>query len=373
MIRFLAVLVAVGAITAYVFKIMLMLDVNKRVYNHRPGPCRVVEGVEHGSEDIALVEDEGIAFVTSGVQYLTPRGKGVKGQIFLYDFKQEGNWKVVPMKINGKYDQVAKMTIKENFHPHGISHIATSLGIIRLFVINHSKSFQHSVFVLDWDRKARVLNLVKIIENEKFISLLRPNDLVAVSEDAFILSNDGSSQSSLLNMLEILSMYPFGSIVFYDGKVSHWLQSSVVSPNGIALDRERTHLIVSHINSELISVYKLQQDYRSLSHVADIPLLTSADNLYVDKTGAVWTGAHPVSKDAIKHLGNCEDLKDYGPSQVLRIVFSKGYRSWEISEPFADDGRLISSSSIAVPYNNQLLIGSVCRQLVHCEIRPETI
>uniref|UniRef100_A0A158P868 Arylesterase n=1 Tax=Angiostrongylus cantonensis TaxID=6313 RepID=A0A158P868_ANGCA len=310
----------------------LMLDVNKRVYNHRPGPCRVVEGVEHGSEDIALVEDEGIAFVTSGVQYLTPRGKGVKGQIFLYDFKQE-----------------AKMTIKENFHPHGISHIATSLGIIRLFVINHSKSFQHSVFVLDWDRKARVLNLVKIIENEKFI---RPNDLVAVSEDAFILSNDGSSQSSLLNMLEILSMYPFGSIVFYDGKVSHWLQSSVVSPNGIALDRERTHLIVSHINSELISIGYFQ-DYRSLSHVADIPLLTSADNLYVDKTGAVWTVSVRWA--------------------VLRIVFSKGYRSWEISEPFADDGRLISSSSIAVPYNNQLLIGSVCRQLVHCEIRPETI
>ncbi|VDM62165.1 unnamed protein product [Angiostrongylus costaricensis] len=314
-----------------VFSFRLMLDVNKRVYNHRPGPCRVVEAVEHGSEDIALVEDEGIAFVTSGVQYLTPRGK-------------------------------------ENFHPHGISHITTSLGIVRLFVINHSKSFQHSVFVLDWDSKARELNLVKIIEDEKFI---RPNDLVAVSEDAFILSNDGSSQSSLFNMLEILSMYPSGSIVFYDGKVSHWLQSSAVSPNGIALDQERLHLIVSHINSEI----GYFQDYRSLSHVADIPLLTSADNLYIDKSGAVWTvsGAHPVSKDAIKHLGNCEDLKVYGPSQVLRIVFSKGYRSWEISEPFADDGRLISSSSIAVPYNNQLLIGSVCRQLVHCDIRPETI
>ncbi|KAJ1356993.1 hypothetical protein KIN20_015004 [Parelaphostrongylus tenuis] len=219
MFRCLLVLIVVGALTAYIFKIMLMLDVNKRVYNHRPGPCRKVEGVEHGSEDIALIEEDGIAFITSGIYYMAPRGKNVKGQIFLYDFNQEGTWKAIPVKINGKYDQ-------ENFHPHGISHIVTSPRTIRLFVISHSNSFKHSVFVLDWDRKARQLNLVRVIEDEKFI---RPNDLVAVSKDAFILTNDGSSQSSLLNKLEILSMLPLGSIVFYDGKGSHWLKTSAIS------------------------------------------------------------------------------------------------------------------------------------------------
>lgn len=30
---------------------------------------------EHGSEDIALLEDEGIAFITSGIFYMSPRGK----------------------------------------------------------------------------------------------------------------------------------------------------------------------------------------------------------------------------------------------------------------------------------------------------------
>ncbi|KAJ1356994.1 hypothetical protein KIN20_015005 [Parelaphostrongylus tenuis] len=67
----------------------------------------------------------------------------------------------------------------------------------------------------------------------------------------------------------------------------------------------------------MISVYKIQKDYRSLSHVVDVPLLTAADNLYVEKTGAVWTGAHPVIKDAIKHLGDCDNPKYHAPSQDM--------------------------------------------------------
>ncbi|KIH50310.1 hypothetical protein ANCDUO_19612, partial [Ancylostoma duodenale] len=209
----------------------LVLDVNKRVYNHRPGTCRQVEGIAHGSEDIALLEDEGIAFITSGIFYMSPRGKGVEGQVFLYDFNQKGTWKAEPLKINGKYDQ-------ENFHPHGISHIVTSTGVVRLFVISHTKAFEHAVLVLHWNRNTRQLDVVKTIRDEKFIRyiraapqfgvivrsldyLLRPNDLVAVSENAFILSNDGSAQTTATNLLEILSLIPRGSVVYYDGKVSH--------------------------------------------------------------------------------------------------------------------------------------------------------
>ncbi|KIH44038.1 hypothetical protein ANCDUO_25948, partial [Ancylostoma duodenale] len=132
----------------------MVLDVNKRVYNHRPGLCRQVEGMEHGSEDIALLEEEGIAFVTSGLFYMFPRAKEVQGRIFLYDFNQDGTYRAEPLQINGDYDQ-------ENFHPHGISHFVTSAGVVRLFVINHSKSFEHSVMVFDWNRKSGQLDLVK--------------------------------------------------------------------------------------------------------------------------------------------------------------------------------------------------------------------
>ncbi|KAK6039733.1 Arylesterase [Cooperia oncophora] len=283
----------------------LSMDINKRVYNHRPGACRKVEGIQYGAEDIALLEDEGIAIVTSGIVYMEPRKKEVKGQLFLYDFRQNGTWRAVPMKINGKYDQ-------ENFHPHGISHVITPSGA-RFFVIVHSKKFEHSVMILDWNRKNWLeLDLVRIIKDEKFI---RPNDLVAIDENSFILTNDGYAQTSFFNILELISSYPSGSVVYYDGKASSYMISRTVSPNGIILNKERTHVIISHVNSETISVYKLTKDNHSLSRVVDVPILTTADNFCVDKSGAIWTGAHPVLKDAFSLLSNFDDVNAKAPSQ----------------------------------------------------------
>ncbi|EPB67778.1 hypothetical protein ANCCEY_13135 [Ancylostoma ceylanicum] len=258
--------------------------------------------------------------------------------MFLYDFAQNGTFKAEPLKINGKYDQ-------ENFHPHGITHIVTSTGTVRLFVISHTRAFEHSVMVF---RQTRQLDLVKTIRDEKFIRykkgsvlsnhflrtllISRPNDLVAVSEEAFILSNDGSAQTTVTNLIEYMSLIPSGSVVYYDGK-----------------------------------------NYRSLSRVIDVPLLTAADNFYVDNDGAIWIGAHPVLHEALRHLTDCDDLSKYSPSQVIRIKFSKDFKSWEFTEPFMDDGRLISAASVAVRLKNQLLIGSICRQVVHCDITAETI
>ncbi|KHJ89362.1 Arylesterase, partial [Oesophagostomum dentatum] len=341
----------------------LTLDINKRVYNHRPGSCRQVEGVVYGSEDIALIEDEGIAFVTSGLIHLLGRGKDVKGQIFLYDFSQKGPYKVVPVKINGHYD-------KNNFHPHGISHFMRSDGGIRLFVINHSKKFEHSVMVFDWDRKSKELNLVRIIKDDKFI---RPNDLAAISDNAFILTNDGSAQTTFTSFIEELLMIPTGSVVYYDGKASSWLIAKTRTPNGIFLHPDRKHLVVSHASAERISIYGLKKNYHSVSHVLDIPLLTLTDNVFVDKDGVIWTGAHPVLKETMRHLTDCENLKINASSQVLRITLSKDFKSYEVTEPFTDDGRFASGSSAAVTFKNQLLIGTVCRQLVHCYISPETV
>ncbi|KHJ85956.1 Arylesterase, partial [Oesophagostomum dentatum] len=182
--------------------------------------------------------------------------------------------------------EVSDSCIQEQFHPHGLSHIVTADGTVRLFVISHSNEFKHSVLVLDWNRQSREFDVVKVIEDEKFI---RPNDVVAVSEDAFILSNDGTAQTAVTNVLELMSQIPSGSVVYYDGKKSSWLLPKATSPNGIILDRAGKHLFVSHINDETLSIYRIEKNYESLKHLVDVPLLTSLDNFYVDKEGAVWT------------------------------------------------------------------------------------
>ncbi|KHJ75072.1 hypothetical protein OESDEN_25312 [Oesophagostomum dentatum] len=69
---------------------------------------------------------------------------------------------------------------------------------------------------------------------------------------------------------------------------------------------------------------------------------------------------------------DCDNHDAYAPSQVLRIKFSEDFKSWEVTEPFADDGRLASGSTAAAAFKNQLLIGTLCRQLVHCYFNSET-
>ncbi|VDM79396.1 unnamed protein product [Strongylus vulgaris] len=139
--------------------------------------------------------------------------------------------------------------------------------------------------VLDWDRSSRELNIVKIIKDDKFI---RPNDLVAVSANSFILANDGSAQSQIIETIHQFSMIPTGSIVYYDGQKTSWLLSKTTSPSSIVVHPDGKHLIISRASAKMLSVYiRKKKDY-SLSHLFDIPLGTTTDNLSLDKEGAIW-------------------------------------------------------------------------------------
>lgn len=60
--------------------------------------------------------------------------------------------------------------------------------------------------------------------------------------------------------------------------------------------------------------------------------------------------------------------------QVLRIKFSSDYTKATVVEVYVDDGHQLSDSSVAVYHKSCLLIGSVMRELVHCEIAdPRTL
>lgn len=44
-----------------------MLDLNKRVYNHIPGPCRTLQGIDQGAEDMELLADGTVVITSVGV------------------------------------------------------------------------------------------------------------------------------------------------------------------------------------------------------------------------------------------------------------------------------------------------------------------
>lgn len=344
----------------YVFKTLLMFDVHKRVYNHRPGQCRKVDGPVHGSEDITVVEEKNIAFITSGLVYLNDDPDRVtwKGQIFVYDLTKK-TYKAESIPILNLED-------KDGFHPHGISHWVMKDGTIRLFIVVHSKTFQHSIVILDFDESQRQLVHFKTVKDEKFV---RPNDIVATGENSFLVSNDGGAQTVFGNAVEMFTGIFKGGLVYYDGKKSQYLLENTVA-NGIILSRDRKTLFVSHINQETIGIFTWDQNKVSIKKVSEIETLTGCDNFHIDKQDNLWSGCHPVLKDALGHLGDFGDQTLFAPSQVLRFKFSQDLKSAEMVEVFSDNGKFTSASAIATSFDNgkQLLIGTVARDLTHCDI-----
>ncbi|CAI5452367.1 unnamed protein product [Caenorhabditis angaria] len=349
--------VFLGLVLQYLFKIVLFLDLNKRVYNHRPGTCREVKGPIHGSEDLEIIETKNIAFITSGVVYLPENPNNItwKGQIFKYDLSNK-DYVAEPVKVVDLEDE-------EGFYPHGISHWILEDGTIRLFLVTHTKHFSHAIVILDYNESQNVLRHVKTIRNEK---IYRPNDIAATGANSFFVSNDGSAQNALLSVLEVLSGLDGGSVVYYDGTKTKYLIERT-SANGISISKDLTTLFVSHINEEIIGVYTWNKD--TLKEVSKISTLSACDNFYIDGRN-LWTGCHPVLKDAAEHLANPIDHRHNAPSQVLLAKFSEDFKTAQIIELLADDGNFISASSIAAPFdlNRQLLIGTVGRKFYHCDI-----
>ncbi|GMR52470.1 hypothetical protein PMAYCL1PPCAC_22665, partial [Pristionchus mayeri] len=348
------------AFCAFLWHMYSTLDLHKTIYNHRPGVCRQVHGPTKGSEDIELIRSEGIAFVTSGILYLQPHRAGVEGKMFLYDFNQKlgkDQLKAKQLPIKGaSFDQ-------NNFHPHGLTHWVVN-GVIRLYVVNHDDEFKHSIEVFDYDPMGPALIHKKSIKHGTFV---RPNNLAAVGPDQFIFTNDGIAQTEWGNLIEILSGINRGTVYFYDGQKSQVLLRGMAAPNGIAYDQKNNKVFIAEINYRRMHAYELAKDKQSLKLISTIDLYSACDNLFVDTDGSVYAGCHPVLFEAVKSIGDCEG-KATSPSQALHIKFSKDYKTASVSEPYANDGSEVSGSTTAVVHGNQMLIGTVCKGLLHCEI-----
>ncbi|GMS99654.1 hypothetical protein PENTCL1PPCAC_21829, partial [Pristionchus entomophagus] len=354
-------LAVVVGLCAFAWRIYESMDMGRTVYNHGPGVCRQVHGVGKGSEDIELVRSEGIAFVSSGLVYMQPkRGAHVQGKMFLYDLNQKlgtDQLKAKELPIKGaSFNQ-------DKFHPHGLSHWVVN-GVIRLYAINHDLEFKHTVEVFDYDPSGPALVHKKSLSNPLFV---RPNGIVAVGPDQFILTNDGVSQTEFTNFLEILTGYKAGSVVFWDGKESHELLSGMGAPNGIAYDAKNSKLFLTEVNYRRIHAYDIAKDKKSVTHLSTINLFSTCDNLFLDSDGSVYSGCHPVIIQTAKSIGDC-DGDATSPSQILRIKYDGDYKTADVTEPYANDGKEVSGSSVGVIYNNQMLIGTVCKGLLHCEI-----
>ncbi|CAH1263819.1 PON1 [Branchiostoma lanceolatum] len=339
----------------HVAKIISAAGMLKHVYNHVPGTCRFVPGVDQGSEDIELTSS-GLAFISSGLVppgfILDPVYLSFEQRILTFDFKKPTE--------GAKTVNIVPESVKEDFMPHGLSVYEDDSGEVRLFVVNNGKGDRVEIFRFDADSNS--LHHVKSVKHPLLYSL---NDVVATGPESFYATNDKYTTGLYSRMAETWLLLPWSNVVYCSGGEATIVVDGLLYANGINLSPEGKLVYVANPTAGGVTVYHRQND-NTLRFSHDIAAHTGVDNVFVDPTtGDLWLGAHPQGIHFSIHMGNASHPCG---SQVLRIENPAGENP-RITEMYSDDGRAgLWGSSVGCYHNKQLLIGTVNHRLMHCTV-----
>ncbi|CAB3408942.1 unnamed protein product [Caenorhabditis bovis] len=349
-------------VSSFVIRLILLLDPNKRVYNHTPGPCRILTEAYKGIAGMHLVESQSRVYITFG--YAKAFGVKAKPGIAYYEVKKADNTNQNPQHT---YELVA-MTIEwkdgfdsKYFAPAGIASYV-SKGRVLLYVVNAHPNYQ-CIHFFSVDKNA--LKHRKTVCDAEFTSI---QDVAVVGADRLFITNLAYFSHGYLQVAELAAQSNTGKVLLYDGHNVKVAVSSLPSPSGIAYDKERQLLFVGSMLNEMIKVYDVGKDI-SLNPKTDISILTSPMGIHVDKkSGDIWVSCHPVAFQAFLHYQHPDEENMRSPSQVLRIRMQEDGVSWVITEPYANDGATVSASKSIAYYEEQLLIGGAFGRLLHCDV-----
>ncbi len=165
-----------------------------------------------GAEDMVVSYEDRFILISSDDRAANRDGHAQQGGIYKIDLQQD----LFEAKlISGSF--------KGDLFPHGISMIRLDSAVYKVFVINHvvksgaknalshlGKKHTVEVFRLEDDS----LTYLNTIEHPLIVS---PNDLVAVDENRFYITNDHGSKSSLGVFMENYLGRAISNVVYFDG------------------------------------------------------------------------------------------------------------------------------------------------------------
>jgi len=314
-----------------------------------PSDCRVVEGAP-GAEDIVFNRQTGYALVSSQHRRAAVGGRPVPGAIYRYR--------------PGEPDSLVNLTLAAtiDFRPHGISLVTNDQGRQRLFVINHPGGNlfdrredwpehrpRHTIEVFDLIGE-RLVHVETLADD----SVHSPNDLVAVDFDRFYVTNDHGTESGWKRTVEDWLRWPWANVVYFDGSRYSIAATGLNYANGINLSRDRRRLFVAEVTRNRLREFSRDPSTGELSELRSIPVGFGVDNIDVDPaSGDLWLAGHPKLLRFLAHARNADQPS---PSKAIQIDPHAGVAGRVV---FADDGTLLSGSSVVVPAGDRLLLGAV--------------
>jgi len=329
------------------FVIALMLFLLKTFYDagefktlrpHSDYRCQKIEGIP-GGEDIELDRHAGKAYISSD-----SRRDGMPGSIYQYNYGSE----------NPELKNITG-SLPFEFHPHGISIYPKNGRAEFLFAVNHRKEMQtgaagHFIEVFSIQRDG--LKHLRSLENALLTS---PNDIAAVDEEKFYVSNDHGTPYVFTHRIEDYLQLSLSNIIYFDGNNFRKAADSISYANGINLSRDQKILYAASSVAGQIKVYDRSPAGGDLLFRENIDLNTGADNIDIDEDGNLWVGCHPRLLTFVRHA---RDRNVLSPSQVVKVTIEADGR-YSVNETYLNTGEDLSASSVGAAHAGRLFIGPV--------------
>ena len=335
-------------------------------YNVQPGPCRVVPGIECGSEKISVAHD-GLAFITNGLKSTTNCNKRyLRGHIYLFDFNY-------PEKNVSKVIIQSDTLDLEAFDPLGMDiYEDLEKGNVKVYVVNRARKIQ-SVEVFNYHRSnPRKLIHLNTIINDKFICL---NDITLIDENRFYITNLVKYCHSrfAFRITELLLNLKTASVVYYDHGKSKIVADGESSFNGITLSKDKTQVFSVTTASGGMFVYDRNENSGELHLRKTFFVGYHPDNIFTDLStgGHLYVGI--LKKPLILVAASMSNSTGYFSSSGIKLkAKSAKWDDIDIEEVFHHDGKnFVNGVTSVVYYKGHYLLGTMFHKLAYCKERRE--
>ncbi|XP_060580723.1 serum paraoxonase/arylesterase 2-like [Ruditapes philippinarum] len=318
-----------------------------RLLKVRPGPCKTV-AEDGGSEDLVYIGD-GIFLISTGFQF----GK-LTGDVVALDI----NAKPTLITLNKTNVPDSEQHILAS--PHGMtSYKDPNTGRTFLYVLTHPPSQDKiRVFEVLWPLQ---LKYIKTITDPSFTYM---NDLVAVDVDKFYITKYTMYRDTNSILFEHLSHLRQGKIFYYDGRKAREVSAGYFLPNGINISPDKSMIYMAEWGGQRLYGFR-RDSTNNLVKAWDIDMGTGVDNIEVDEKGDLWIGCHPTTWMIVDFL-NIFGVTP--PSQVIRVKIRDSLVD-DVEEIYMDDGTECSGSTVASYQKDKLIIGTVYKQTVVCNVK----
>lgn len=300
------------------------------------GSCKIVPGVV-GVEDHTIDAETGIVYLSGyDRRRIVAGAEPTPGAIWSYDLNDP---QANPVNLTAEAGA--------DFLPHGISLFIGEDGSRRLFVINHGRDEQ-AVEIFD----VTPLGLVKVktVTGEM---LRTPNDLVAVTPEAFYFSNDHRFLADeAMRPLEDFLGLPLTDAGYFDGNEFSVAAANIAGANGINVSADGKTLYLSAARGSAVHVYDRDIDTGILTHSHSISTPGLPDNIELLPDGNLLVALHAKVMVMLAHFG---DATVNAPSQIVEI----DPEAETVETVFLSLGEDISAASTGARLGDRLIIGAI--------------